>query len=181
MNERYKYEEFTHQDIDLLMAYNAIKRFKITKEKDLKAGLYVNVRETLSLDNILVITLWLDGKPSKIKGIGMRFSNARSINNGRGLYHNDHRLFSFGTIDVIHLSRKKRVKHMSGGIYVGTLIGYNICFRYNSAVVEFVKMLKKAPRFQQHCIINELPYTPETYDNYVNEVAFREFTDSCRY
>jgi len=178
MNERYKYEEFTHQDIDLLMAYNKIKRFKITKEKDLKAGLYVNVRETLSLDNILVDTLWLDGKPSMKRGIGMRFSNARSTSSGRGSYHNTYRLFSFGSTDVSHIGRKKRVKRMGGGAYVGTLIEYNICFRDNSAVVEFVKMLKKAPRFQQHCIINELPYTLETYDNYAEEVSFREFTDS---
>ena len=51
-------------------------------------------------------------------------------------------------------------------MFVGTLIKYNAAFKFNFKVIEFIKKLKKADRFQQECIINERPYTEEEFERY---------------
>lgn len=58
----YIVEEFSHQDMDLVMAYNRIRKFEVKKKEDLKHGMYINVRETIALGNIICPIIRLDGR-----------------------------------------------------------------------------------------------------------------------
>ena len=148
-------EAFTKEDITLRLAYNRIKRFEIKKVKDLTHGVYVNVRETLSLDNVLIETYKLNGKPNKNNSINTFCFDSTYCLSG---YYTD--------------------KPYKETMFVGTLIGYNRGFRYNTKVVQFMKRLKTAGRFEQHCILNDLPYTKKVYDMFCSQVQYRHERDS---
>ena len=62
---------FTHQDQDLLEAYNRVKRFRIRNMKDLDGkGLVINLRSTYALSNCWWDVYQLNGKPRKYRSGG---------------------------------------------------------------------------------------------------------------
>jgi hypothetical protein len=182
MNKPYECEPFGSQDIELVLAFNKVKKFMIKDPKDLKAGqLFINVRETLALDNIMVVPVWVDGKPIAVANAdfntGLRYPHARSVDNLKGKYRNDLAIWAAGKGENYIPKTRKELKHCQGGIYAGTLMRHNLCFRYNTKVKQFMEMLKRAPRFQQHCILKDVPYTRQEYSEFVSDMEMRKFYD----
>lgn len=140
---------FTHQDQDLLEAYHKVKRFQITDMKDLR-GLVINVRETSGLRNILTETLMLHGVPSRSKN----------------KYDSDRPYIFETSISLLEPENSFRYPGTPGPAYINTMINYNIAFKFNAKVKAFIKLLEKADRFQQRCIIHNLPYTEENFKRY---------------
>ena len=135
---------FTHQDQDLLEAYNRVKRFRIRNMKDLDGkGLVVNLRSTYALSNCWWDVYQLNGKPRKYRSGWMTS-------------------YVYDKAPVMQYERLVIPPRM----FVGTLIKYNAAFKFNFKVIEFIKKLEKADRFQQECIINERPYTEEEFERY---------------
>lgn len=81
-------EPFTKQDIELVLAYNRIRKFEITR-KTLGAGAIINVRETLSLDNSLIEYMVLGGVPRDHGGVMKNFEII-----GRKYYLKDYEIVS---------------------------------------------------------------------------------------
>lgn len=137
---------FTHQDQDLVEAYNRVKRFRIRNMKDLDGkGLVVNLRSTYALSNCWWDVYQLNGKPRKYR--------SRRQTSPSYVYDKAPRM------------QYERLV-ISPRMFVNTLILYNATFKFNFKVIEFIKKLKKADRFQQECIINERPYTEEEFERY---------------
>ncbi len=143
--------EFTTQDTELLAAFNRVRRFLIKDKKDLR-GTIINVRDTHTLNNVFIQNIRLKGVPVKYRGE------------------------SFSAWMITH---KNTYRGVTKGetIFVNTLIGYNISFQYNGKVLAFLELLKKADRFQQHCIINNKPYNEKTWDDYCQMVWLDKESD----
>ena len=166
----YHVEEFSHQDMDLVMAYNRIRKFEIKKKEDLKHGVYVNVRETIALCNIYCPIIRLDGRYKQ-------FRDDKNLIHIRASQLNDQYDAYSVRRDGVKLKGKQAERHklktagyVVGGVYVATMIGYNRSFKYNTKVVQFLELLKTYPRFQQHCILNNKAYTRDNYNEFVNYV-----------
>ena len=179
MNKAYQCEPFDREDVDLLVAFNRVKKFLIKDPRDLKAGqLVLNVRETLAFENIMIVPMWIDSKPiAGVCNIGLFYPYARSVDMLEGKYRNDLCIWRAGKgSDYKPLSRRE-LKHCQGGVFVGTLMHYNLCFHYNTKVKQFLEMLKKAPRFQQHCIFENKPYTHGNYVAFTDHLSELEEYD----
>lgn len=168
----YIVEEFSHQDMDLVMAYNRIRKFEVKKKEDLKHGMYINVRETIALDNIICPIIRLDGRY-------MRDKTLKSLIHVRacevGQKYDSYKVRK----DGVELKGKQAERHklkteayVGGGMFVDTMIRGNRSFRYNTKVVQFFELLKTYPRFQQHCILSNKAYTRENYDQFVSDVEY---------
>lgn len=187
-NGSYIVEPFTHQDMSLVEAYGRIRKFEIKKAKDLKHGVIVSVRETLSLRNIYVEVMRLDGKAVRAGGKhpSMKFARVSPVYPAsEAMVKRTHRYCQYGVrVDgepVYKRAADKRMKSSEftlGGIHVDTLLGYgNRAFKYNTKVKQFFELLKEYPRFQQHCILANVPYTQKEYDKFVSEVQDTEMFD----
>lgn len=177
-NRYWDFPEFTHQDMDLVMAYLRVKKHRISKASDLKAGLIVNVRDTVMLNNCLVEVLMLKGYAMKSDGrstSSMRFHNVRTCcNKPSRLGGDSNSLWSVNGPIVT----KKQMKKAMGGAYVSSLICDWMTFHYNADVMQFIRKLEKADRFQQHCIIKNKAYTKDNYDAWIVSVeSDREFDE----
>lgn len=144
-------EPFTKQDMDLVLEYNRIKKFEV-KEKDLGAGSFINVRETLSMDNSLAIYVELKG-----------------VTRDHGGIMKGHRI-----IDGSDSSpwTQKFEDQKKPTMFVGTLVHHNRTFKYNTKTKQFFDRLLKAGRFQQHCILKNKSYHPIAYDAFCDYVEF---------
>lgn len=182
----YEVEEFSHQDMDLVMAYNRIRKFEVKKKEDLKHGMYLNARETIALRNIYCPIIRLDGRY-------MRDKTLKSLIHVRacevGQKYDSYKVRK----DGVELKGKQAERHklkteayVGGGMFVDTMIRGNRSFRYNTKVVQFFELLKTYPRFQQHCILNNKAYTRENYDQFVSDVEYEQalseafITTMCR-
>lgn len=176
------FPEFTHQDMDLFLAYQRVKKHRINKASDLKAGLVVNVRDTVMLDNCLVEVLMLKGYAMKTTGSlkSMRFHNVQTCRNKPSRFSVDvNSLWHPGKNGIFKSKKDKKGAH--GGVYVSSLIRDWMTLHYNTEVMQFIRMLQKADRFQQHCIIKNEAYTKDNYDSWVLEVeSDRDFDESIR-
>ena len=187
-NGKYIVEPFTHQDMSLVLAYNRIRKFEIKKAKDLKHGVVINVRETLALNNMLIEIVRLDAKAVKTGGSYrcMKFARASSVFPASETIV-DH--FNRSCIYAVHgigqtLHKRgadKKVKssrYALGGIYVDTLLrNGNRVFKYNTKVRQFFELLQEYPRFQQHCILANVPYTHGEYNKFVTKMIEDEYID----
>lgn len=155
--------EELHQDVQFFVRANSLRRFLLTK-KTAKAGWVLNVRDTTALDNMIAQPYKLVGKPTgkdidpitpvvKSTCVGARWMRWDAYT------PRDRRWFGNGEIEL-----KRDVMH------VGTLFSYNICYQHNAKTVAFVNELKKRDRFTQHCIINNLVWNRETYDEWVYKI-----------
>lgn len=169
-NGKYQVEAFTHQDMSLVEAYGRIRKFEAKNKEDLKHGMYINVRETIALDNIICPIIRLDGRYMRDKTlkslihvraceVGQKYDSYKVRKDGvelKGKQAEHHKL--------------KTEAYVGGGMFVDTMISYNRSFKYNTKVVQFFELLKTYPRFQQHCILNNKAYTRDNYDEFVNYV-----------
>lgn len=187
-NGKYIVESFTHQDMSLVLAYNRIRKFEIKKAKDLKHGVIVSVRETLSLRNIYVEVMQLDGKAVRAGWSypSMVFARVSPVYPASEAMLKRPRDYCQYAVRVNHKPVYKRAadKRMKsseitlGGMHVSTLLRYgNRAFKYNTKVKQFFELLKEYPRFQQHCILSNVPYTQEEYDKFVSEVQDTKMFD----
>ena len=179
MNKAYQCEPFSHQDVGLLMAFNRVKKFLIKDPRDLKAGqLVLNVRETLSLRNSIIVPMWIDGKPVAYDcNVGLFYPYARSVDKLKGKYRNDLHIWRAGKGTNYKPLSRRELKHCHGGVFVGTLMQYNLCFHYNTKVKQFLEMFQKASRFQQHCIFKNKPYTHGNYVAFTDHLCELEEHD----
>lgn len=164
-SRHWEFPEFTQQDVDLLIAYNRVKKFRVTKPEQLKAGIFVEVRNTPAFDNCLVEVVKLNGYAMMTSGSypSMRFHNAVTFcEKGSTYKDNSSKLWRVPK----HGSWKQRQKAADGGIYVTSLVGHWMTFRYNAKIMEFIELLKKADRFQQYCIIRGVEYTEDNYTSW---------------
>lgn len=183
MNKPYQCEPFSQQDVDLVMAFNRVKKFLIKDPRDLKAGqLVINVRETLSLKDIMIALMWIDSKPfAAASKVGLFYPYARSVDKLEGKYKNEMTLWRIGKGTNYEPKSRKELKHCQGGVFVGTLMEYNLCFHYNTKVKQFLEMFKKASRFQQHCIFKNKQYTLDNYNAFVDHLSDLEEYDKFCY
>ena len=160
---------------DLQEAYRKIKRFQITNRQDLKAGLYVNVRNTLALDNSLVVYIQVNGVPTKRVVGGYQSYVFRSALEIR---RTNDPVSDFNPYAL----RTHRNGREYGGAFVNTLIEHNIAFKHNAKVINFVNRLQAAPRFHQYCIIAGAPFNFDTFDRFHDEFedATREIWEALR-
>lgn len=169
----YEVEEFSHQDMDLVMAYNRIRKFEVKKKEDLKHGIYLNARETIAFRNIYCPIIRLNGRY-------MRGKTLKSLIHVRasqiGETYDSYKVVK----DGVALKGKQAERHyfggegyVGGGVHVDTMIWGNRSFRYNTKVVQFFELLKTYPRFQQHCILSNKAYTRENYDQFVSDVEYK--------
>lgn len=176
-SRHWEFPEFTQQDVNLLVAYNRVKKFRVTKPEQLKAGIFVEVRDTTAFDNCLVEVVKLNGYAMMSSGSYplMRFHNTITFREKRSTYNDN--ASSLWRIPE-QGSWKQRQKRALGGIYVSSLVGYWMTFHYNAKVKEFIELLKKADRFQQHCIIKGVEYTEDNYATWKMRIEMdRDYDD----
>ena len=173
--------EELHQDVQFFVRANALRRFLLT-QKTAKAGWVLNVRDTTALDNMIAQPYKLVGKPTG-KDIDPRFPDSKSNFVGMSLMRWDaYTPRASGWFGKGEIELKRDV------IYVGTLFSYNISYHHNAKTVAFVNELKNRDRFTQHCIINNLEWNRETYDEWVYKIEqdrdwdaqMREMERGCR-
>lgn len=144
---------FTQQDKELLAAYRRIQKFRMRKNKDIKAGWVINIRETHALDNAWVEVMRVDGRPRKDTSPNCRF----------------------WIIDQL-----KQREYSADYIHCATLIDYNHGYKLNAKTQAFGEMLKRADRFQQYCILTESPYTQETFNDWREHMQWNKHSDETR-
>ena len=168
-SKHWDFPKFTFQDQNLLEAYHRVMKFQLTKPCDVKAGIVVNVRDTYMLQNCLVETVVLKGYAMKDSSGVMKFHDAE-VCRKLSHFHNSAALWT--TQHNLPIKSKAQKKEAIGGVGVDSLIKRWMSFNYNAKVIEFTKLLEKADRFQQHCIIKGKPYNEQTYQNWVEMVDY---------
>lgn len=176
-SRHWEFPEFNQQNVDLLVAYNRVKKFRVTKLEQLKAGVFVEVRDTPAFDNCLVEVVQLNGYPmiSSGKHGSMRFHNTITFREKGSTYKdNASKLWRVPE----HGTWKQRQKAADGGVYVSSLIYQWMTFHYNTKVMQFIELFKKADRFQQHCIIKRVEYTENNYLDWKLQIEMdRDYDD----
>ncbi len=160
------------------MAYNKVRKFQVRSPVDLKAGTYINCRETMALSNMFVVVVKLNGRAIMVNSkIGMKFPKAVTLGSEYDT------CTPWLSIDKpVDVSRKKLSRIQHGGMFSETMVntrgfGTNISFHYNSKTKAFVELLKKASRFQQHCIFFNCAYSQKEYDSFKEYVEYLDWTD----
>lgn len=163
--ENLSHSLFAPLPVDLLVAYNKVKRFRINTVKQLKAGVVINVRAPLTFNNLLIFVYKLSGYPVKATHGGLKFLKVHEL--GEAYKYSAEKYANIG-----HCTKKALKENIVIGEYVSTLILDNASFQYNAKVIEFLKLLEDADRFHQHCIINNKPVTPDECDRWNDSVLF---------
>lgn len=151
---------FNKQDMELVRAYQRIQKFRIKTPSQLAAGWIFNIRNTQALGNAMVEPMLLIGKP----------------------FYSDEPLFGKRSSIDLKVNRKyygARL-YLKDGLrqeFVGTLIGYNQSYKYNSKVKNFCDLLLKADRFQQYCILENKQYTQLNFDNWRTDMHMEKKCD----
>lgn len=151
-NDRYGLKaKFEVQDQELLAAYRRAQKFRIKDHTQLKHGWMINIRETGSLSNCLVEKFLIVGKPWKDKDFPSETRKPWQV-------------------EVSLEAEKKKCRYISQENkvleYISTLCTHNHGYRHNSKVQQFVELLIRSDRFQQHCVLNNRPYTEEEFNHW---------------
>lgn len=160
--------------IAVRMAFNKIKRFEITDIRDLKAGLYVNLRATPLMSCCLVEARWFHGVPKKLptcdstawKLPGSRLAFSLREDGKRERYDDP--------TDYLYASTQQY--HCVKDEFVDTWIKYNRCFKYNTRVMQVMMALRGLPHWEQFAIIKDKPFDMHTLCNF-NELAQDDIFD----
>ena len=166
--------EFVMNDINskdriaVRMAFNKIKRFEITDIRDLKAGLYVNLRATPRMSCCLVEARWFHGVPKKLPtcdATAWKLPGARLAfqfdENGNCLRYDDPTHYHYVSMQQYHCVKDE---------FVDTWIKYNRCFKYNTRVMQVITALRNLPHWEQFAIIRDMPFTLQTQERF-NDIA----------
>lgn len=142
--------------IAVRMAFNKIKRFEITNVRDLKAGLYVNLRATPLMSCCLIEARWFRGVPKKLPswdsttwklpGSRLAFS---LLEDGKRERYDDPTDYHYDTMQRYQCFKDE---------YVDTWIKYNRCFKYNTRVMQVLTALRGLPHWEQFAIIEDMPF-----------------------
>ena len=164
---------FGKQDVELLLAYHRVKRFQIKNEKDLRDGTVVNVRETIALKNCLIAVIRLHGYRTKASyNLGLIYRDSFTLKQSSAPVNaaNVVEWYRAPVGKTPFASKKERRGLLFGDIHCDTLLKQNISFKYNTKVMQFLELLAKADRFQQHCILNNKKYTLDNYHKWTEIV-----------
>lgn len=158
--------EFVMNDINskdriaVRMAFNKIKRFEITDVRDLKAGLYVNLRATPRMSCCLVEARWFHGVPKKLPtcdSTAWKLSGSRLAfslrEDGKRERYDDPTDYHYATMQQYQCLKDE---------FVDTWIRYNRCFKYNTKVMQVLTALRGLPHWAQFAIINDMPFNMHT-------------------
>ena len=147
--------------IAVRMAFNKIKRFEITYVRDLKAGLYVNLRATPKMSCCLIEARWVRGVPKKLPSFdsttwklpGSRLAFGLREDGKRERY-DDPTDYHYDTMQQYHCVKDE---------YVDTWIRYNRCFKYNTRVMQVLTAMRSLPHWEQFAIIKDMPFDMHTF------------------
>lgn len=166
---------FTTEEMLLAMEFKRLNRFRIRKVRDLKAGMYISVRSVPSQPNLLAYCQNIQRVPH------MRHGNYPALVLGKSRY-------------VFHIERgEKRVftehenattlKYMNECEHcVSDWMIHNVCYRYNTKVMDAINRLMKARSFVQWCIIKGKPMNRRSQLEFVAQQdwdgLFQEFNNA---
>ncbi len=141
---------FTTEEMLLAMEFKRLNRFCIRKVRDLKAGMYISVRSVPSQPVLLGYCLDIQRVPHMRRGDYPTLTLGKS----RYVFHiegGEKRVFTEQENATTLKFMNEREQFVSDWMI------HNVCYRYNTKVMDAINRLMKVRPFIQWCIIKDQP------------------------
>ena len=157
---------FTTEEMLLVMEFKRLNRFRIRNVRDLKAGMYISVRFVPTRSNLLAYCQNVQRVPHMRRGS----YPALVLGKSRYVFHienGEKRVFT----ESEHATTLKFMNECEH--YVSDWMSHNVCYRYNTKVMDAIKRLMEASGFVQRCILKDKPMNAKSYREFI---TFQSFT-----